>query len=551
MSLKVLVKRKELSTKKKALEDLRKKDSDFEKREKELETAIGELNEDSTEEEKAAVQEEVDQFESDKGNHEKEKKDLEDEIKGIEEEIKDIEKDQPKPEEDPQPEPEERKDGGMLNMNVRTRMFGNIQERTALFQRDDVKKFLTDVRTSMKEKRAVNNVGVTIPEVLLPMIRQVVEENSKLYKHVLVKPLKGKARQTIMGDMPEGIWTEMVGALNELDLQFYDNEFDGYKVGGFVAIPNSYLEDSDEDLASAIIESLGKAIGTALDKAIVYGTGIKMPLGIATRLAQTAQPDDYSATARPWKDLHTSNVKTGTGATGINLFKEIVSNKSITFNKYSKGPVVWLMNEVTHNKLIAESIGSNMSAAIVAGMQNTMPVVGGAIEELDFIPDNTIVFGHMDCYELVERSGSKLEASEHARFIEDQTVYKGTARYDGKPIIDEAFGVISIDNVAPVTSATFLGDKANDATLSDLTIGGTQVTGFDPDKYTYEFTTAAGKAKVDAITNQTGAVVDAVFDGKKINNGSEITVAADKVLEITVKKGISKLTYKVTLKVSG
>ena len=551
MSLKVLMMRKKLTEKKSALESLRSKDADFEKREKELESAVEELNEESTEEEKTAVQEEVDKFDQEKEDHEQSKQDLESEIKDIEKEIEDAEKNQPKPNPEPTPEDTERSHGGIEKMSVRTKMFGNVQERSVLFQREDVKKFIMNVRTAMKEKRAINNVGLTVPDVLLPMIRQVVEENSKLYKHVLVRPLKGKARQNIMGDMPEGIWTEMVGALNELDLQFYDTEFDGYKVGGFVAIPNSYLEDSDEDLAAIIVEALGKAIGTALDKAIVFGTGIKMPLGIVTRLAQTAQPDDYSATARPWKDLHTSNIVTGTGATGLNLFKEIVTNKSVTFNKYSKGSVVWLMNEITHNKLIAESIGANMNAAIVAGMQNTMPVVGGTIEELDFIPDNMIVYGHMDCYTLVERAGSKLESSEHARFIEEQTVFKGSARYDGKPVIDEAFGVMSIDTNAPITSSTFIGDKANDATLQDLTVAGTQITGFDPDKYVYEYTAAAGKAKVDAVATQDGAKVTMKFDNKKINNGAEITIAADKVLEVKVNKGMSEMTYKVTFKVSG
>lgn len=550
MSLKVLMKRKELQNKKQALEELRKKDSEFEKREKELEDAVNELTEESTEEEKNTVQEEVDNFEEEKKAHEEAKGDLEAEINDIEEEIKGIEENQPKPNADPVPEDKGNQDrGGKKQMDVRTKMFGTIQERTALFQRDDVKKFLGEVRTAIKEKRTINNAGVLIPEVLLPIIRQIVEENSKLYKYVRAKYVKGTARQSIMGDMPEGIWTEMVGTLNELDLEFYDAEVDGYKVGGFVAISNAYIEDSDEDLAAIVLEAIGKAIGTALDKAIVYGKGIKMPLGIVTRLAQDEQPDNYPTYARPWKDLSESNIKTGTGKTGLDLFKEIVKNKSCTFNKYSKGSVVWIMNEVTHNTLIAESIGANMNAAIVAGMQNTMPVVGGDIVELDFIPDNNIVYGHLDCYILAERSGMKLDESDHARFIEDQKVFRGTGRYDGKPIIAEAFGVLSIDTTAPQTSATFLGDKANDATLQDITVGGTSVSGFDPNKFTYTQTATAGKAKVDAVPTESGAKIEMTYDGKTINNGAEVTIAASKVLTIKVTKGMSELNYTVTMSV--
>src|SRR5690606_8348012 len=99
--------------------------------------------------------------------------------------------------------------------------------------------------------------------------------SSKLITKVNFKPLKGTARQNITGTIPEAVWTEMVGALNELEISFNQVEVDGYKVGGFVIIPNSTLQDSDINLASEILAQISKAIGIALDKAILYGTGIK------------------------------------------------------------------------------------------------------------------------------------------------------------------------------------------------------------------------------------------------------------------------------------
>lgn len=52
--------------------------------------------------------------------------------------------------------------------------------------------------------------------------------------------------------------------------------------------------------------------------------------------------------------------------------------------------------------------------------------------------------------------------SEHVRFIDDQTVFKATARYDGRPVFGEAFVAIGI-GAAPVMTATFAPDKANEA----------------------------------------------------------------------------------------
>ena len=62
---------------------------------------------------------------------------------------------------------------------------------------------------------------------------------------------------------------------------------------------------------------------------------------------------------------------------------------------------------------------------------------------------------------LAEREGTTLEQSREVKFIEDQTAFKATARYDGKPVRGEAFVVVRYDNVAPVTSATFAADSAN------------------------------------------------------------------------------------------
>ena len=64
-------------------------------------------------------------------------------------------------------------------------------------------------------------------------------------------------------------------------------------------------------------------------------------------------------------------------------------------------------------------------------------------------------------YLLAERAGAQLAVSEHVRFTEDQTVFRGTARYDGLPIYGEAFVTMNIANVAVATTSVFASDAAN------------------------------------------------------------------------------------------
>ena len=70
----------------------------------------------------------------------------------------------------------------------------------------------------------------------------------------------------------------------------------------------------------------------------------------------------------------------------------------------------------------------------------------------------------MKNYKTVQRKGIQIGQSEHVKFLEDQTLFKGTARYDGKPIIAEAFAIMNIAGAAPGMTATFPDDKANTET---------------------------------------------------------------------------------------
>ena len=459
MALKVLMLRKKISEKTEALEELRRAAEQFATREAELEQAIEEAG---TDEERAAVEEAVTAFTQEQADNEANQTALQSEIEAAENEIREIEEKAPA-----QKPAAQRKEHH--SVETRVKFFGmNAQERDAFFSDQTVKDFLTRARELGRQKRTVTGAELLIPTVVLDLVRESVQQYSKLLKHVRLRSVPGKARQNVMGAIPEAVWTEMCATLNELALSFTGVEVDGYKVGGYIPVCNAVLEDSDIALASEIISALGQSIGYALDKAIVYGTGTKMPLGIVTRLAQTAKPDSYPSTARSWADLHTSNIKTITAAnsTGVKLFQSIVTASAAAKGKYSAGAKFWAMSEATYTTLMAEAMTINAAGAVTTGMMQTMPVIGGAIEILDFIPDNNIIGGYGDLYLLAERAGTAIAQSEHVRFIEDQTVFKGTARYDGLPVIAEAFVAIGLSATAPTTSATFTADSAN-ATSSD------------------------------------------------------------------------------------
>lgn len=360
--------------------------------------------------------------------------------------------------------------------DARSRFYGmTYAQRDAFFAREDVTAFLTRTREMLGQQRAVTGAALGIPEVMLDIVRDNINRYSKLIGFVRLRQVRGKARQNIVGTVPEAVWTEMVGALNELTVTINQIETDGYKVGGYVFVSNCYLEDDDNiGLATEILDQLGQAIGYALDKAILFGTGTKMPVGIATRLAAAASPTWWGTNQGTFTNLSTTHVvKLNIAAkNGAEFYADLIGTLGVADTKYSAGKPVWVCNHKTHIDLQAKALAFNSAAALTAGITSEMPVVGGQIVELDFVPDNQIIGGYMDLYLLAEREGTTLEQSAEVRFIEDQTAFKATARYDGKPVRGEAFVIVRYDNTAATTSLTFASDAANTAQATPPAAGG-------------------------------------------------------------------------------
>lgn len=460
MAIKAFMLRKKLDLKRKEADALRAKFEDLKKREAETTALIDEITDN---EQMTAVEETVNALKEERTALEKEQSEMEAVISGLEKELDDAEKEQdPVPKKNPAPEEVEEK----KEERTMTRVFTMRDRLAEIVTRDDVKAYLGEVRTAIKEKRALTNVGLLVPEVMLGLLRENITEYSKLYKHVNVRSISGTGRQVIMGTVPEAIWTDCCANLNELTLGFNDLEIDCYKVAGYFAVCNANLEDADIDLADELLRALGQAIGLALDKAILFGrnasTTMKMPQGIVSRLAQTEAPTGYPATARTWVDLHTTNmISIPAATTDTALISAIVTASGAAKGKYARGGKVWVMNETTYTALMAATVTNDSNGRIVTGVADQMPVVGGVIEVLDFMPDNLIVGGYFDLYTLAERAGNQFAQSEHVRFLADQTVFKGTARYDGAPAIPEAFVAIGIKGATPAATMTFAQDTAN------------------------------------------------------------------------------------------
>lgn len=350
--------------------------------------------------------------------------------------------------------------GGVEIMNFADERARRAAEIREICKNDEVRNFLGVI----KEKRAVAGAPYTIPKVMLPLVVEAISRNSKLLKHVNYDDISGEGLVNVLAAAPEAVWTATTGKINEVTLTVNQIQTAGSKLGAFVPVPNPYLEDSAEDLAGIVIDQLGQGNGYALDKAILYGTGSNMPVGIATRLAATAAPAWWQASMPTFTDLHASHIGKLSAASvkGAALYQEAVGILGTAEQKHlGKGGLFWAMSQGTYMKLKQELISINAVGALVTGADMIMPVLGGAVELLDFVPAGNIIGGWGQDYKLIRRRGIQIAASEHAQFVEDNTLYKCTSRWDGMPIAGEAFAIFSLTTTAAATTVTFATDTAN------------------------------------------------------------------------------------------
>lgn len=470
MALKVLMLNASINAKRRELEALEAKDADLEARQAEL---TADIQAASTEEERKVVEEAVTAFDAEAEAHENAKAALSAEISSLQTRLDELEHNDPPAPQAGAEHHQERMNTDMNTIDIRAlpmnkRAFDALPmaKRQEIVAREDVKTFLAQLRSFKGAKASVSGADLLVPEILLDLIAENRFRYSKLLNRIRVRQLSGKGKQPVAGLIPPAIWVGACKRLNEIDIQFNEVTLDDYKNAAIVAVCNTDLEDSDIGLAAFIVEAISQAIGMSDDMAILYGKGAayNMPLGIVTRLAQTAKPDSYPVNAPAWVDLHTSNIKSlSADLTGAAFWAALTVATGNTFSRYARGNQFWAMNSKTYNLLKSKAITFTASGDVVANIFGVLPIINGDIDILEFMPDGDIVGGYGDLYLWGQRRGMTIGADEYGftNRVNDQTIFFGKERADGLPVIPQSFVAINIQGNAPASEILFPTDDAN------------------------------------------------------------------------------------------
>lgn len=408
-----------LAKKRTRLNELLEKQSIFKKREAELEQA---LNEAKTEEDIQAIDEQITALEKE---IEEISEDLESEIATLQSDIEDIrtqinEINDSAGVGDDTDTPAETQNGGERNMLTISRQEVRELIKTGAYYRN---KEVVNFYDKLKNLRAVGGEGLTIPQIIINRIMDIVGDYSTLYPLVDKITCGGTARILIDTDTDPATWLEQKGVIPQGDVGTIGYiDLDGYKLGKATLIDEYILQDSIINVDAYVIKKLSKAIAMGLDKAILNGTGSvdKQPEGIITQLPEDnkvtiSNPENIVALAKPL-----ALIDTGEDATG-----EIVA----------------VMHRTTYYDKVLDILAVNLNGGMVGAIPafDTPNINGMRVVFNNFMEKDKILYGDFAKYTLVEREAMSVESDKSVKFLDDQVAYKGRGRFDGKPTKPSAF----------------------------------------------------------------------------------------------------------------
>ncbi|WP_335871959.1 phage major capsid protein [Bacillus sp. 2205SS5-2] len=409
-----------LELKRQELKSYNEREAEIQKRSEEVKIGLEDAESD---EDFKLLDEEIEKLEKENDDLQSSRNSLQSEVEKLEEELEEVNERSIK-----QKQTQKREKGAAEIMNrLQVR---ELYKSGEYYERGEVKEFYD----KFKNLRAVSGAELTIPDVVVNRIMDIMGDFTTLYPLVDKIQVTGTTRILVDTDTTAATWMEQNATLPASDVGTVTKvDFDGFKVGKVTFVDNYLLQDSIINLDAYVTKKIARAIAKALDLAIVKGTGAanKQPDGVIPQL-----PPENNVTVDADADL----IK--------NLVKQI---GLIDTGEDSVGEIVSVMHRKTfYNRLLEFSIQVNAQGNVVGKLPNLQnpDLLGLRVVFNNNLAEDEVLFGEFSQYTLIERESITIDNSEHVKFVEDQMAFRGKGRFDGKPVKPDAFALVTIQDVA-------------------------------------------------------------------------------------------------------
>lgn len=320
-----------------------------------------------------------------------------------------------------------------------------LSERGVRQLTSEEKAFYTEFIQAAKSRdprQAVANLDKTLPNTVFESVfDHIVEEHPILGMVDFVNT--GGSVEWLMdkGTRPLAAWGKLCSKIEEeLEAGFEKVTLTLNKLSAYIPVCNAMLELGPVWLDKYVRTYLSEGIANGLEKAIIDGSGNDEPVGMLRNIEGANDP----STGYPTKE------KTAVTSFDPASYGKIVAGLTQVQGRTRRiGELFMVVNPLDYYGKVMPS--TTLMTPNGNYVNDVFPIKTEVITSA-YVPEGTAVLGIKNGYFMgigTERGG-KIEKSEHARFLDDETVYKIKLYGMGKPKLNENFIALDVSGLNPL-----------------------------------------------------------------------------------------------------
>lgn len=402
-----------------------------------------------------------------------------------------------------------------------------------------------DAMKSPVPQQALANIDKTLPMTIIDSVVEDIKQNHELLSVIDFVPTTGLTRFLVnmtgqelakWGNLTAAIVEELTGSIKSVDVT-------QLKLTAFLPVASSMLELGPAWLDRYVRDILAEASASAIEVAIINGTGKDEPIGMMRSVAE-----DVEVKSGIYPEKEAIKV-TAFDAEQVGRLAAMVA---VTESGRTRVPqnLILVVNSIEYYSRV---FAATRILAPNGTYESTFPIDCKIIPSVG-VPVGKAVFGDAKNYffGIGANKEGKIEYSDEARFLEDERVYRIKLYGNGFPKDDKSFVVLDITDLQPATYKVenITPEKvADDATLKGLKISNVKlVENFAPATTTYTATTKNAKNTITATPAKASAEVVIKANDAVVENGTAVTwKSGSNTVTVDVTDGSATKKYTLTV----
>lgn len=269
------------------------------------------------------------------------------------------------------------------------------------------------------EQRTVITAAVAIPTQTMNSIIEKLEQTTVLYPFISKSMIPGNLSLPGENVKNDASWLAMGTASTDSADSYNNVTLSAYKLIKTIEVGADVSVMSIDAFESFLVNALVKKMAKAVDNAILNGTGVAQPTGLALA-GQITNTGTFTKLGMTFTDLTT-------------IIADLPSSEYRRNAKFVMPSALYFGDVIP--ALATEGIGVDM--------QNPLQykILGYDVILDDYLADNTLIFGDLSYYHWNWAQDVEIATDKSVAFRNGSTVFRAMGLADGKPTLTEAFNL--------------------------------------------------------------------------------------------------------------